>query len=624
MAFYIRYPAAGGASSNPANGTIGTPAGTIATQVSAQDPSGNVAPLKVDASGNLLVDLSIPSGIATAANQTNGNQKSQIVDGSGNVIGSSSILGLQRLNVSLAAGGTPGATAPNYTDVIGAVDSSTGFAQQLQVDSSKNLKVGVQSSVLPTGAATSALQTTGNTSLNSIDTKTPALGQALAAASVPVVLPAAQITTLTPPTTVTVTQATGSNLHTVVDSGTVTANAGTGTFAVSAASLPLPTGASTAANQTNVQSSPGTSATTALTVQGSASGVAIPVSGTVTITPSGTQAVNLSQVGGSAISIGQQLSAASLPAVLPAAQVSALTPYALGAAVTASSVPVNIASDQVVPMVLNDLIASGTITTQNLVPGGTATAGSAVAIALNGKGTVTIQVTGTYTGALSPQVTTDGVNWITQGGAVLQNMATGASAATIPSAGVGIWQIEVNGHAQFRITALAAVTGTATITLRAAAGTSQVSATVAGVATAANQTNVQSAPGTAQTVALTIQGNASGIAVPVSGTVSTTVAGLSISNAPFYNNYGTTAVNTGAYVQFIASTTSATKFVDIFDSSGQSMIFAVGGAGSEVAQIYVAPGGGSYSLAIPAGSRIAYQALTGNATSGYVTINLRG
>lgn len=85
---------------------------------------------------------------------------------------------------------------------------------------------------LPTGAATSALQTTGNTSVGNIDTKTPALGQALAAASVPVVLTAAQLTTLTPLATVAVT----------------------GTFwqatqPVSAASLPLPTGAATAAAQ---------------------------------------------------------------------------------------------------------------------------------------------------------------------------------------------------------------------------------------------------------------------------------------------------------------------------------------------------------------------------------------
>jgi hypothetical protein len=55
---------------------------------------------------------------------------------------------------------------------------------------------------LPSGAATSALQSTSNTSLANIDTKTPALGQALASASTPVVLPATQITALTPPTSV--------------------------------------------------------------------------------------------------------------------------------------------------------------------------------------------------------------------------------------------------------------------------------------------------------------------------------------------------------------------------------------------------------------------------------------
>ena len=51
--------------------------------------------------------------------------------------------------------------------------------------------------------ATSAKQDTGNTSLASLDTKLPAQGQALAAASTPVVLPAAQITALTPPAAIT-------------------------------------------------------------------------------------------------------------------------------------------------------------------------------------------------------------------------------------------------------------------------------------------------------------------------------------------------------------------------------------------------------------------------------------
>lgn len=58
----------------------------------------------------------------------------------------------------------------------------------------------VSSSVLPAGASTSANQVTSNSSLASIDTKTPALGQALAAGSTPVVLTAAQVSTLTPQT----------------------------------------------------------------------------------------------------------------------------------------------------------------------------------------------------------------------------------------------------------------------------------------------------------------------------------------------------------------------------------------------------------------------------------------
>jgi hypothetical protein len=53
------------------------------------------------------------------------------------------------------------------------------------------------------GDASAANQVTEIAKLTSIDDKTPALGQALAAASVPVVLPAAQITTLTPPAAIT-------------------------------------------------------------------------------------------------------------------------------------------------------------------------------------------------------------------------------------------------------------------------------------------------------------------------------------------------------------------------------------------------------------------------------------
>ncbi len=76
--------------------------------------------------------------------------------------------------------------------------------------------VSVASLPLPTGAATSALQTTGNTSLASL------------------------VSAITVCNTGAV----------VISSGTITANAGSGTFAVSASALPLPTGAATSALQT--------------------------------------------------------------------------------------------------------------------------------------------------------------------------------------------------------------------------------------------------------------------------------------------------------------------------------------------------------------------------------------
>lgn len=70
------------------------------------------------------------------------------------------------------------------------------------ISSSSN--VSITASVLPSGAATSTLQVDGNTLLTSLNSKIPSLGQALAANSTPVVLPAAQVTALTPPSTVAV------------------------------------------------------------------------------------------------------------------------------------------------------------------------------------------------------------------------------------------------------------------------------------------------------------------------------------------------------------------------------------------------------------------------------------
>jgi hypothetical protein len=116
--------------------------------------------------------------------------------------------------------------------------------------------------------------------------------------------------------------------------------------------------------------------------------------------------------------------------------------------------------------------------------------------------------------------------------------------------------------------------------------------------------------------------------VVVSGSVTVTnpieLTGLNSSSPPVYNVYSSTNITTSAYVQLIASTTIDTTWVDIFDSSGQAMILATGAAGFETIQAYIPPGGDSFSLAIAPGTRVAYKALTANATTGYLLLNLRG
>lgn len=118
--------------------------------------------------------------------------------------------------------------------------------------------------------------------------------------------------------------------------------------------------------------------------------------------------------------------------------------------------------------------STGTISTQNVgAPNGNAvTANSTVSFATNGTcDTASIQVTGTYTGVLSVQVQIDGSNWVTlTGNSSLTNAASGAQSATIASAAVGMWQLDVSAFTGVRVTALAAVTGSATVTILASSG----------------------------------------------------------------------------------------------------------------------------------------------------------
>jgi hypothetical protein len=117
--------------------------------------------------------------------------------------------------------------------------------------------------------------------------------------------------------------------------------------------------------------------------------------------------------------------------------------------------------------------ATGVISTQNTVPLGDATDNSAVEIPISGEGTLSIQVTGTYTGALSVQATNDSV-WVTLRGACLLNKNTGATSATIASTTQGLFSVDCSGFSKIRVTALAAVTGSVTVSLKAVETTSLV------------------------------------------------------------------------------------------------------------------------------------------------------
>lgn len=87
-------------------------------------------------------------------------------------------------------------------------------------------------------------------------------------------------------------------------------------------------------------------------------------------------------------------------------------------------------------------------------------------------------------------------------------------------------------------------------------------------------------------------------------------------------SYSGTNVTTSAYVQLLASTSNAINAIEIFDSSGQTLLLATGAAASEADQIYIIPGGnGRIPLSIATGTRISLKAVTGTASAGEIDVN---
>lgn len=98
-------------------------------------------------------------------------------------------------------------------------------------------------------------------------------------------------------------------------------------------------------------------------------------------------------------------------------------------------------------------------------------------------------------------------------------------------------------------------------------------------------------------------------------------AGRSASNRARID-YTSTSVTTAAYTQLLASTSAAINEVEIFDSSGQTLVLATGTAGAEADQVYIFPGGnGRIPLAIATSTRVAIKAVSATANSGEISVN---
>lgn len=115
-----------------------------------------------------------------------------------------------------------------------------------------------------------------------------------------------------------------------------------------------------------------------------------------------------------------------------------------------------------------------------------------------------------------------------------------------------------------------------------------------------------------------------GVAYVLVGTATPLVGQTNLTGPVFrdFHDYSSVNVTSAAYVELIASTSVACKQLEIFDSSGQLLILALGAAASEVDKLYILPGGnGQVICNIPAGTRISIKAASTTASTGYLAIN---
>ena len=612
MSFFSFYPPSGGA--NPSVGTNGVTAPTSSTEVGGINPSGNLQPLQTDSAGNLLVSLSADpidplgvniekyGGVATTL-----GQKAMAASIPVTIASDQSAVPITAASLPLPTGAS---TAANQVTINGTLTNieanQTNGAQMVQVSVIP----------LPPGASTAALQTNGNTSLSTI------LAQQTNGTQI------TQVSSSALPT-----GAATSSLQSNVQGGITGQTAGTSSELVGgiyngATVLSLPVG-SQASIQLDSKGSvkvtgngtAGTPDSGVLSVQGISGGTAIPISGSVTATNTAngntgsavpTQAT---QVGGSD---GANLRALSVDATgnLNVNNISGTVSLPTGAATSANQ-------------------TNGTQQTQLVQGGNTAAVSSSgeLSVIQSSSARLNATVSQSTAGNLNAAVIGTGtagspsLGILTVQGAGALGTAININGNTAAGSGASTGLLTVQGNASgtpIPISGTVTASGTVAATQSGTWNITNISGTVSlptGAATAANQTNASQKTQIVDGSGNVIASTSNALNVNVNNSIAQTIKGTVIANSPIQNVYSSTNITTSAYVQLVASTSNTINTLHIFDSSGQAMILGIGGAGSEVTTLYVPPGGDTYTLNIPSGSRLAYKALTATANSGYLLMS---
>lgn len=85
----------------------------------------------------------------------------------------------------------------------------------------------------------------------------------------------------------------------------------------------------------------------------------------------------------------------------------------------------------------------------------------------------------------------------------------------------------------------------------------------------------------------------------------------------FRNVYSMNNVTTAAYVEITPGLEDDINEIDLFDSSGRTLVLAFGAPGEEEDQFWIVPGGnGTVPIVIPAGTRVSFKAVDATASAG--------